>query len=249
MKHTQTEIIELGQSLGVDPSLLINLPTLGVSFNHINEAFQKNITKLIEAKGHEVISIKTADVRFTCTFDDDKDVEIGNNAGYYEYSSAISDYRGKPVVAKADFIWAFRFKTINFFKQACLSNLYMEMKTALKKKLVARLYHLPSDERKEIIDTITKRVKSGTAFKVSSIVTRDKSTGTMLHWVRKQAGGVFVMALYAFKELPCRGYSLTTDKNQYAWKELTGELWIDDCISLSTPRDGLTCALLALKKY
>jgi hypothetical protein len=249
MKRTQAQVDEFAKEHGIDPTLLVSLPTLGVEFNHINDVFQKHITELIENKEHEVISIKTSDVRFTCTHDDDKDLAIGNNAGYFEYSSSISDYRGQPVIAKADFIWTFRFKTINFFKKACLSNLHMEMRAALKKKLVARLYHLPSEERKEIIDTITQRVKNGTAFKVSSIVTRDKSTGTMLHWNRKQAGGVFVMALYAFKELSCRGYTLATDQNQHLWENLTGELWRDDCISISTPREGLTCALLALKKY
>jgi hypothetical protein len=206
------------------------------------------LKELIESKGHDVISIKTSDVRFTCTYDDDND-EKSEIINSFEYSGIIADYRGLPVMAKADFVWTFRFKMMNFFKQDCLSDLHSEMKTALKKKLAARMHHLPPKERKEIVDKIAERVKNGTAFQVSSIVTRDRKTGTMLHWARKQPGGTFLMALYAYKRMPFKNYILATDKNQDTWKPLAEDLNEDDCVSISTPREGLTCARLALKKY
>jgi hypothetical protein len=71
----------------------------------------------------------------------------------------------------------------------------------------------------------------------------------MLQWARKQPGGTFLMALYAYKRMPFKNYILATDKNQDTWKPLAEDLNEDDCVSISTPREGLTCARLALKKY
>lgn len=248
MLYSDAQIEKLAKELGVASTNLIRLPSLGSGLNYINNNFQDNLKDLIESKGHEVISIKTSDVRFTCTYNDDND-EPSEIANSFEYSNIISDYRGEPVRAKADFIWAFRFNTMNFFKQDSLEDLHNEMKAALKKKLTSRLHHLPQKERKEIIDKITARVKNGTAFQVASIVTMDKTTGTMLHWARKQAGGSFLMALFAYKRMPFRKYTVASDKNQSEWEPLTKTLNVDDCVSISTPREGLTCARLALKKY
>jgi hypothetical protein len=242
---SDSRVADIAKDFNVAVDDLIQVPSLGTDLNYINASLQSHLYNLIEKHGYEVVSIKTADVDFTYTHGNRK------NSANIEYDTKmITTFNGKPVKTNSSVVTRFRLGTVNFFRVGDLTKLHIDMSRAVKQEILARISCFMNDDIcKKVEGAIDKRIIAGTAFQISSIITRCKKTGKTQHWHRKQAGGVFKMVLYAFKGAPCDEYVIATEKNRHLWEKHAGDLWQDDCISISTTRNGLTCAYLAMKAY
>lgn len=242
MRKNAKEIAAIEAELGLNAGELLAIPSLGTNFCHLNSTTAGKAKRLITDKGHELVSVKTSDIRFSYTLGE---ATISN----FEYGNVVRDSYDKPVKAKSDLVLAFRFSSRNFFVKGSLSTLYTQMADALKYEIQRQAKFLNKEALEIITTNLEERLKSGTAFVISSIVTHNPATGHVVHWKRKQAGGVFKMALYEFKGLWSTKYITAAPDNQNLWHTFCGDLWVDDCLSVHTPKDGMTCAYLALKAY
>jgi hypothetical protein len=243
---TVTQIAEKAKALKVSMDKLVAIPSIGTQLNHVNASLQDNLYNAIEKHNHEVISIKTADSDFTYTFGSKR------NSINFEYDTrVVNTFSGKPVKTHSSIIFRFRLAGENFFKTGDLTDLYRDMARGIRHEVMGRISCINNDDICRKIElSIDRRIKNGTSFHISSIVTRCRETGKMQHWHKMQVGGMFKMVLYAFKEATCvKEYTVVSMENQHLWEEYAGELWTEDCLAINDKKDKFKCAYHKLKLY
>jgi hypothetical protein len=222
---------------------LVAIPSLGTDFTNLNKRTNEHLNSLIFSKSHELVSMKTSDVRYTRTFKDrDNSIEIDD--------SIMVDWRGEAIRPTFELLIQMRFGAMNFFpRPGKWAGIYKIMIEALNAKIAAEGHQIDNETR-EIIETVIKqRITNGTAFIISSMVTRNKETGMTINWHRAKAEGMYKMTMYEFKEAACRRYKKVSRKNQPRWMEIAGDLWHSNCISVIKDREDFSCAFLEKGKY
>ncbi len=222
---------------------LVAMPSLGTEFTYLNKNTNDRLNELIFSENHELVSMKTSDVRYTRTFKDrDDSIEISD--------SIMVDWRGNAIRPTFELLVQMRFGAMNFFpRPGKWAGIYKAMLEALEAKIKAEGHQI-DDETREIIEIAIKhRISNGTAFVISSMVTRNKETGMTINWHRAKAEGMYKMTMYEFKEAACRRYKKISRKNQPRWMEIAGDLWHNNCISVVKDREDFSCAFLEKGRY
>lgn len=251
MNFNDSDLDAIAKETNTPRNELTILPALGTQLNYVNSSFHDALKKIVLDKGHELVSMKLSDVRFVYTTKTSKDERLP----HYEFSNLISSSRGRPIHAKATYIPAARLTWPNFFKRKDLAGLHDELIVALNYEMIHQVK--PVIDSKKLYDLMLKiasrRIEQGTAFQVSTMVTREERTGRTVNWKRMQADGMFKMVFYEFKRTPStKKYTKASDKNQQEWFAYTKDLKVDCCIAKGKVKkeiDDWVCAFSTKSKY
>lgn len=239
-KHTSKQIKAIASKLGIGTDKLMAVPSMGTNFTYFNSGLAQ--ANMITKKGCDIDSIKTSDVCFTCTLD------TGAVDWYYDETNC-TDWRGNAQSARSDLVLHFRVKGRNFFiRNNKVDGLRADMNRAITHELKKCSQALSTSATKHIKNSITRRLNNGTCFKIKEVVTIRRSDSAVCWWQNRTAQNISKMVLIGFKDMPSvKGFTPVNIKTQGLWEHYAGSLWINDCLSVNSVREGFVCAYRSRK--